>query len=61
MLTRALAHANWGSAALGVLLAAGVANAPSLPSPFGVLLVAGFGLGGLALLARRSDPSADSG
>lgn len=34
---------------------------PALPAPFGVLLVSGFGLGAMALVARRRDPLADAG
>jgi hypothetical protein len=34
---------------------------PALPTPFGALLWAGFGLGGVALLARRRDPELEAG
>jgi hypothetical protein len=39
----------------------GVDLVPVLPAPFGVLLLAGLGLGGMALLARRRDPLAEAG
>jgi hypothetical protein len=41
-----------------LMLSTGV---PALPAPFGVLLFAGLGLGGVALFARRGDPLANAG